>query len=304
MDTFKPHFGALKKDKVFLTAHQTMSRADAVFYEGYDPLFLANKATTLFAIHKNIDSFWEASERWGMRVQTKEELLSLLATELHSTAFHQTETMIAFLLCEYQTRPDWVYLTSYGNPEMKTAAKAISSGDFSSITGGSAGTASAFIKAAVFAKWDFSGAENADVWEQSVDDIAWLLRHVSERFIDGHEYNAYKHGLRVVSGSAGLAVAPSGTSAFKQILGMAHAVTYLEVGEETTGYVGNRVTKETRPEYSFELIHCMAAVLALTKTMRVARVNQSLSGVELYLPQIDREGLTRIKPTSRFSFPY
>ena len=68
----------------------------------------------------------------------------------------------------------------------------------------------------MFANWDLSGAENAEVWEQSVDDIAWLLRHVSERFIDGHEYNAYKHGLRLASGAAGIAVAPPGTDAFKR----------------------------------------------------------------------------------------
>jgi hypothetical protein len=303
-ETKKLHFGPLKDKMSFLTVHQTMSRADAKFYQGCDPFFLAKKATTLFGIWKNIDVFWESSESWGMHVETKGELLNLLATELHAAAFHQTEAMIAFLLCEYQNRPDWVYLTTYANAEMKNAAKAISSGDFASITGDTAKDARAFVKEAVFATWDLSLAEADEAWGQSIDDIAWLLQSVCERFVEGHEYNAYKHGLRVISGSAGLALAPFGSCAFKPIIRMPHAMTYLEISEESAGYVGSEVTKETRPEYSFELIHCMAAVLALTKTMRVARVNGSLDGLEILLPQIDRAGLSRIKPISRFSFPY
>jgi hypothetical protein len=65
MATIKPHFGALKKEKLFLTVHQTMPRGDAVFYGGYDPLFLAKKATALFGIYKNVDAFWKTSESWA-----------------------------------------------------------------------------------------------------------------------------------------------------------------------------------------------------------------------------------------------
>jgi hypothetical protein len=34
-----------------------------------------------------------------------DDLLSIIATELHNASFHQTEAMIAFLLCEFQNRP-------------------------------------------------------------------------------------------------------------------------------------------------------------------------------------------------------
>src|ERR1019366_4671126 len=101
-----------------------------------------------------------------------------------------------------QGRPDWVYLTSYGNADLKNAAKALAAGQFESLTKGMAKDVLAFVKAAVYANVDFSKMDVADQWERSVSDIAWLLGHVAERFVKGSEYNAYKHGLRVSAGSA------------------------------------------------------------------------------------------------------
>jgi hypothetical protein len=86
------------------------------------------------------------------------------------------------------------------------------------------------------------------------------------------EYNAYKHGLRVVSGSAalGVSVSPS-SSRMLSVMSLKHSMTYLELSERPEGYVGSRVTKEISPEYSFELIQCMAGVLITAKETRVAR---------------------------------
>jgi hypothetical protein len=300
----KPHFGPLKSQKPFLTFHQTMHAADANFYDGYDPRLLVSKARILYAIYRNPDAFQACSESWGMPDEdSSEDLLSVIATELHNTSFHQTEAMIALLLCEYQNRPDWVYLTSYGNSEMKNAAKLIAAGEFGALTNGMASDPISFVKAAVYANFDFSEMEVADQWERSVADIAWLISHAADRFASGQEYNAYKHGLRVVAGSAGLGVATQpGTSEFKRVLSMKHAVTYLELAEEADGYVGQCVTKEVSPEYSFELINCMALVLLTTKEMRVARTKLHVDSATF--PQVDREVLLRMQPQSSFSLPY
>jgi hypothetical protein len=83
-----------------------------------------------------------------------------------------------------------VYLSSYGNAEMKSAAKAIVAGEFGSITNGASQTAEAFVKSAVYANIDFSKMDVAERWERSVADIAWLIQHLVERFVAGHEYNA------------------------------------------------------------------------------------------------------------------
>jgi hypothetical protein len=300
----KPHFGPLKSQKPFLTFHQTGQAADANFYDGYDPGFLVSKARLLYAIYRNPDAFKACSNSWGMPAEeTSDNLQSVVATELHNTSFHQTEAMIALLLCEYQNRPDWVYLTSYGNSEMKNAAKSIATGRFGDLTNGMASDPISFVKAAVYANVEFSSMPVAEQWERSVDDIAWLIGHAAERFVSGQEYNAYKHGLRVVAGSAGLGVATqTGPSEFKRVLSMKHAVTYLELGEETGGYVGQCVTKEVSPEYSFELINCIALVLMTTKEMRVARTKQHVDTASF--PQIDREVLLKLQPQSSFSLPY
>jgi hypothetical protein len=136
-----------------------------------------------------------------------------------------------------------------------------------------------------------------------VAEIAWLISHTAQRFASGQEHNAYKHGLRVVAGSAGLGVAiQPATSESKHVLSMKHAVTYLELSEDRDGYVGQCVTKEVGPEYSFELINCMALVLLATKEMRVARTKQHVDTASF--PQIDREVLLKLQPQSCFSLPF
>jgi hypothetical protein len=304
MQTKKLHFGPLKNSKPFLTIHQTMHAADIDFYRGYDPQFLAKKATILYGIYTNLSAFKECSQSWGVRFDsTDADISNVLATELHNASFHQTEAMIAFLLCEFENRPDWVYLTSYGNTEMKNAAKAILEKDFGSLTNGLVKTEVEFVKSAVFANLDLSSGTTSEAWEQSVQDIAWLLEHVAERFIAGHEYNAYKHGLRVVSGPAGLNTwSETAPNSVRSLISMDHAISYLEISEDTAGYIGSKVCKEVSPEYSFELILGMAGILALTQQMRVARIESSLG--EVMVPEYDRNLLLSKQPGSKFSVPY
>jgi hypothetical protein len=63
-----------------------------------------------------------------------------------------------------------------------------------------------------------------------------------------------------------------------------------------------RSTKEINPEHCFELIQCVAAVLMLTKTLRIARITKNVESLDL--PVIDREGIMRLEPASKFSLPY
>jgi hypothetical protein len=238
MVTKKLHFGGAKKGQtVSDDSSHTTKAADAEFYKGYDPLFLAKKAVVLYGIYKNILAFKECSKSWDVRADVEDgDLSSVLATELHNASFHQTEAMIALLLCEFQNRPDWVYLTTYGIADMKNAAKGLAAGDFATFSGDAARTAEAFVKLAVFADWALSDTNVSDTWRQSVSDIAWLVRYVAERFVSAHEYNAYKHGLRVVSGPAQLGVSSlSDPSALTPIINMPHGLTYLEIHDDAEG---------------------------------------------------------------------
>lgn len=107
MQTKKLHFGPLKNSKPFLTMHKTMHAADIDFYRGYDPQFLAKKATILYGIYTNLSAFKESSQSWGVRFDsTDADISNVVATELHNASFHQAEAMIAFLLCEFENLPD------------------------------------------------------------------------------------------------------------------------------------------------------------------------------------------------------
>lgn len=63
------------------------------------------------------------------------------------------------------------------------------------------------------------GKTNLD-WQASLNDIEWFIRHCAEHFVAGGEYNAYKHGLRVVAGSLTIGVAARGDTEVKSIVAL------------------------------------------------------------------------------------
>ena len=304
MTAKKLHFGPLKPGKVFLTIHGTLSEADLAFYEGYDPTFICKKAAALFGIYSNAASFKEFAASWECPVDSTDEgFLGALATEIHCASFHQFEGLLALLLAEYQNRPDWVYLTSYGNYEMKTAARALAKGDFEQITSGAHKTADDFVRAAVYGGLKLEDGEHNEAFKHSVGDIAWLIAHCAEEFVEGNEYNAYKHGLRVVSGAATLAVRPlDAVGPFTSILSMKHSVSYLEISEAPNAYTGQRVTKELSPEYSYNVIAAIAKVLTIIRAMRIARIRGSVEFVDFI--DLDRDKLLSQQARSKMSFSF
>lgn len=299
------HFGPLKRDQPFFTNYGTKDGADKTFYDGYDPLFLARKAAVLYGIYKNYSGFMDCSESWNLGSSVgEEELKTLLAVELHCASFHQAEAMIALLLAEYQNRPDWVFLTTYRNTEIKNAAKALVSHDYAAISSGTAKSIEDFINAAVLATWQLSQGVGTNAWKESIRGIGYLIELVAEQFLSGHEYNSYKHGLRVVAGSARFAFVPSLNSKnITSSMSMRHSMTYLQMLKVQGGYGGQMVTKEIDPEYSHELIQCMAPVLSLIKTMRVARIDKELPR-DVSFPPIDVGLLASKRPIARFAITY
>ena len=273
---------------------------DLVFYEGYDPYFILKKAVTLLAIYKNAPAFAELTDSWGCPIKASdEEHLGAIATEIHCSVFHQSEALLALLLAEHHPLPHWVYLTTYSNAEIKTAAQNIDSGNFSKMTNGKAVTMEDLVCGGVFSGIRPSG-DDEERWKQSVEDIGWLIGQVAQLYIAGNEYNSYKHGLRVVSGSCTFAVKPTNREEFSPIISMRHSLTYLELYEELNGYTAQRVTKELNPEYSFAVIDCVAQVLWTIRQTRIARITRDCSS--LFALTIDREKLSIAKPVAERAF--
>jgi hypothetical protein len=297
----KLHFGALKKEKPFLTFHGSISEADLAFYDGYDPDFIAKKVVTLSTILNHPAAFAEATKAWAEPLDTTEDTyLGAIAAEIHCAAIHQSEVLLSLLLAAFQPRPHWVYLSSYGNPEMKNAAKLITDGEFGLLTGGEVKTLDEFVRLSVYA--GFSPQEEIPDFKSSIDDIGWLVRHVAELYAGAAEYNAYKHGLRVIFGSAVMGVKMKDSEQYMPVISMKQSLTFLQLSEVDSGYTAQRVTKEIRPDYSAGLVGLMAIVLSITRDMRIARIKQSLESVPGL--RVDREKLLRMKPAARFSSPY
>jgi hypothetical protein len=300
----KAFIGPLKPDKPFLLL-RPLSRAELAFYEGYDPDFIAKKAAVLFAAYKSSEAFTGFAESIGWSLDCNDaSFFGALATELHCATFHQYEGMLALLLAEYQDRPDWVYLSSYGTKEIKAAARAIADGRFEEITHGVNQTAEQFVATAVYATWKPSEtAASYDSWKESLKSVALFIGSCADLYLKGTEYNAYKHGLRVVSGAAGLAVGSApGSADFKSILAMRHSLSYLELEDTPEGYVAQEITLELSPEYSYEQIRVAAGVLATIREMRIARLKGKADSLNVF--SIDHDRLASLKPVSSMSFSY
>jgi len=295
-----------KKDRIFvLHGYTTVAEADRAFYQSYDALFLARKVELLYEMYRNSTAILAASQGWERPIgSVEEELRTLLATELHCTVFHQTEAVIALLLAEYQDKPDWVYLTTYGNAEIKEAASAIANNQ--SIPRTTASGMKDLVKTAVYARFDLSKiSEVAAQWERSISSIISLLQIISEQFIDAHEYNSYKHGLRVVLGSASLGVAQGDLADQKIAIvsSMRHAMTFLQLERLKDGDGAQMVTKQVIPEYSSEVVRCLASLASTIKSFRLARINGAPPD-EMLFPVFDTVLLDRIKPVSKFGISY
>ena len=295
----KIHVGPLKDEKLFLLFRPSAQEADHAFYRDYDPEFLLKKAVCLASIYKQPAGFadlmnWPHDEF----VQT---FLGSIATELHCTAFHQCEALLALILAEYQNRPDWVYLSTYGTREIKDTARMIVGNEISEITRGANSSVEELVATAIYANCKPSGDDAA--WGQSIKDIGWFLEQFCDSYLKGAEYNAYKHGLRVVSGAAQLATNLHEPGAeLKTVLAMKHSLSFLEIGDTPEGYTAEEITKELSPDHSLDQIQIAAGILRTIRDSRIIRLTGDAS--ELRVLAVDRDKFSRAKPTSSMSFSY
>ena len=298
-ETRNPFVGRLKDDKPFLLCRPSARKADLAFYRDYDPEFLLKKALCLATVYKQSGAFSDLMQ-WP-HGEFDRTFLGSIATELHCAAFHQCEGLLALILAEYQDRPDWVYLSTYGTKEIKDAARRIVSHDIAEVTHGANSSVDEMVATAIYANCRPSGDE-VD-WKQSVSDIAWFLEQYADSYLKGNEYNAYKHGLRVVSGAAGLAAKLCEPGAeMKTVLQMKHSLSFLEMGETPEGYTAEEVTKELSPDHSLDQIQFAAGILRAIRDSRIARLTGEATDWQLL--SLDRDAFSRAEPPTRMSFSY
>jgi hypothetical protein len=288
----------VNKDKPVLL-FRPRATADKSFYDGYDPGFILNKASLLMAACKHpneLKAFVAATE--GNPDELDASVFQSFVSELHFSVLHQFEVLFALMLAEFQPLPHWVYLTEYQTRDIKKKAQGYLDHDYDLVSAGVCHNQFDLIARAVYP----GVVPMTDIepnLRDSIADIGWLIEAGAKRYLSSPEYNAYKHGLRVIPGAMTLMVGLGAErSDFTPVISMASKITYLEreVLEEGVGYT--EVTKEVSADDAYQWVLAMASVAEAITAIRLARLRRV--PVQLRTFAIDREGLTMLRPVANF----
>ena len=271
-------------------------QANIRFYEGYDPSFLFRKADLIYFAYSRRDEFLTFLNSANCSTEGfNDAYFHGIAAELHCSSFQQFESLFALMLAAFQPLPHWIYLTRYTTREIKTKVEAFVTGDIVGATQGVCKSADDFIQNSVYPgvsePHDQSGS-----WRTSIADLRWTLERLAA------EYNAYKHGLRVLPGSAQLLVDISaGANNFHPVLSMQHALSFLEISAKGDGYGVQEVTKEINAEYAYQNLYAMSTIAETIKNLRLAGLKHER--VEVPTFTVDKNGICRLRPVGKFAFP-
>lgn len=246
------------------------------FYQRFDDSFLLNKAETLLFVAENYEKYKEfAVANGGSEEGIDKKFAEALRAEVHFTEFHQFEGFFALLIAMFQELPHWVYLTTYETREIKDKVRAFIDRDIKTVTNGQLNTLDEFVDWSVYSGFISNEPEKAAKWQTNLDNVIWLLKSMAEKYNEAQEYNAYKHGLRVLTGHTFFRVHlsdnPTGGFGYESD----DSLMFLEVEKltEPQNYrVVHEVYKHFNPIESINHIAFMSAVLETVKATRLARL--------------------------------
>lgn len=274
------------------------------FYKGYDPDLLFNRARAVsFAIDSGraFSEYWETHPQWPADIGELD--IRALASDLHFLEVHQSEVMLAMLCAPFQPLPHWVYLTTYSNSELATKAEACADGNWGRLTADRIHSGREFVETAIYNGVRSNSSPEPDVWKENCENLIWLLQRIARRHIDNRaDNNAYKHGLRVLSEhNVSLAVAlDHAPEEARTVYSYAHGLAFLEVNKDR-GEV-SLLTKEINPLLSLNYLFIMRQIVATCRDTRLAAL-EGRDGCNLNMfTRIDRNGIMRATPGTRFSF--
>ena len=180
------------------------------FYQSYDEAFLYRKAETLMLLVDDVEKYKSALLGEDSKNFDEKKFVETLNAEIHFTEFHQFEAFFAVLIAVFQDLPHWLYLTTYKSREIKEKINDFLERDLKRVSNGLVDNSDDFIKAAVYAGFTSDNEGIAQKWQENIDNIFWFITRLARKYINGTEYNAYKHGLRVLTGPTFIKFSPTG----------------------------------------------------------------------------------------------
>lgn len=181
------------------------------FYQSYDEGYLLRKAEIIASTVDNFDEFTNFLEvSKNTPTFEKQKYLEMLNAELHFSEFQQFEAFFAIFIAIFQELPHWLYLTTYTTREIKQKVKAFLEKDIKTVTNGFIENINELINEAIYANFLSDKEEIAHHWQANIDNIVWFIGRIAHKYLEGTEYNAYKHGLRTFTGPTYFQMFPTG----------------------------------------------------------------------------------------------
>lgn len=223
------------------------------FYQRYDENLLFNKALAIACILEDTERFKSFTTTYPdiepSRINDK--FFETIRAELHFTEMHQFEGFFALLIAMFKDLPHWIYLTAYHTSEIADAIHQFIGRDIAALTDEIAKNDREFVSRAVYSNYQPQEEAQKDVWNENLDNIAWLIRHMAEKYVASKdEYNSYKHGVRVMTGEFSLSLRrqdEAGNPIGPNII-MAHSedsFNYLELEDNIGQTIQDSITKQT-----------------------------------------------------------
>ena len=261
------------------------------FYDAFDHKFLYRKAQTLMFLVDKQEQFKELvkqAEETSKDIEDNpilsqdinEKYFEGLRAEIYFTSMHQFEGFFALLLAMFQKLPHWLYLTTYTTREIKKAIQCYVDDDIPTVTNGIVNSAQDFIIGGMYSGFYSEDLRDNSELNESIEATDWFIKRMGKLYLEATEYNAYKHGLRVLTGHSTLSAQLSDAAGNPQgqsfILGDSEdSLSFLELEDKGEGgQTVVHVTKHFNPKESFEQIGIMQLILDEVMRTRIARVKQ------------------------------
>jgi hypothetical protein len=295
----------MSKKKYFL--YRDADALNHTFYELYDETFLLNKSKTLLSVADNTKGF----KQWASENASEAELLidypntkyaEQLRAEIHFTEFHQFEAFFVLLIANFQDLPHWLFLTTYSNADFKNSVKQFLNNDIFGLTKGLCNNRKEFINSAIYT--GFIAQDKEATWDINIDNIFWLINRLAKKYIEAPEYNAYKHGLRVIAGTTAIKIYQTDNPANTLVNWQPKdALRLLELQKINSSHETVRVvTKQFNPTESINHLYIMNLFLNTMKHTRLAYFKNKKDVETLHtFFDLDREKIEALSTSKKWS---
>ncbi len=308
------------KVTTYLLHNTDIAELNRTFYQAYDENFLYSKALALtyiaYELGEQQEHFKQQVEKMvGTHEDINDKFFESLRAEIYFTAIHQFECLFSLLMALYQPDlPHWFYLSEYKPGEMRDAAELFVNREIGQLTGFKMSKRQ-FVSHAIYSQFTLTEITE-ERWNENLDNISWLLDRIAMQYIaaseyQAGEYNAYKHGLRVMTGPSVISGqmmsqfenSPVGRNFLIAASTDAFRFLQMEKDEQQNGKIVHHVVKHFNPRESFYFICKLRQMLEMVKRTRLAHLRgETLNALNTFFDLDKNHVINLRRDNTRFSF--